>query len=93
MEVIDNKEMSRFEAQTDDGPAFAEYRMHDDDIIEFTHTEVPLNQRKKGVAETIARAALANARTRKLHVKPSCAFIDAFIQKHSEYQDLVSEAT
>ena len=92
MEVIDNKELSRFEAQTEDGPAFAEYRLHDDDVIEFTHTEVPAAQRQQGVAATIARAALDSARERKLHVKPSCAYIEDFIQKNAEYQDLVSEA-
>ena len=90
MNVSDNKAQNRFEVETPNGLAFVNYRLRGD-IITFTHTEVPLADRGHGIAEQLARAALDNARERKLRVVASCAYIAAFVKRHTEYQDLLAD--
>ena len=86
--VVDNKAQSRYEAEIDGSYAFAEYIVSGDSLV-FTHTEVPTQFRGQGIGEAIAKFALDDARAKHMHVVPQCRFIAAFIEHHSEYQDLV----
>ena len=61
------------------------------DLIDFTHTFVDEALRGQGVADELARAALAFARKEHLKVKTSCTFMASFVQRHSdEYADLLA---
>ena len=61
-----------------------------DDVIDFTHTYVDENLRGQGVAEALARTALAYAREQHLKVKTTCRFMAGFVQRHhDEYADLL----
>ena len=46
----------------------------------------------QGIAEELAKFALNYARESNLKVIPSCRFVNAYIKRHQEYQDLVWEA-
>ena len=60
-------------------------------VIDFTHTFVDEALRGQGLADELARAALAYAREQKLKVKTSCTFVAAFVKKHpAEYADLLA---
>ena len=60
-------------------------------IIDITHTFVDEALRGHGVADELARAALAYARDQKLNVKTSCTFMAGFVQKHhAEYADILA---
>ena len=59
-------------------------------VISLDHTGVPVPIEGHGVAAKLTRAALDFARAEKLRVVPACSYVDAFIRKHSEYQDLVA---
>lgn len=59
-------------------------------VISLDHTGVPVPIEGHGVAAKLTRAALDFARAEKLRVVPACSYVAAFVQKHSEYQDLVS---
>ncbi|MGY3091049.1 putative GNAT family acetyltransferase [Hymenobacter sp. UYAg731] len=60
-------------------------------VIDFTHTFVDEALRGQGLADELARAALAYARDQKLKVKTSCEFMAGFVQKHhAEYADLLA---
>jgi predicted GNAT family acetyltransferase len=62
------------------------------DLIDFTHTYVDENLRGQGVAEELARAALAYAREQHLRVQTSCKFMAGFVQRHhDEYADLLAQ--
>ena len=60
-------------------------------VIDFTHTFVDEDLRGQGLADELARTALAFARDQKLKVKTSCKFMAGFVQKHhAEYADLLA---
>lgn len=68
------------------------YARPSDDVIDFTHTYVDENLRGQGVAEELARAALAYAREQHLKVRTTCKFMAGFVQRHpDEYADLLAQ--
>jgi hypothetical protein len=92
MKVLDNPERHRFEIDLGDGQfAFAEYTLPAGKIM-FTHTEVPENHEGRGIGTVLIEAGLAAARERGLKVIPICPFFAAYMQKHSEVQDLLDPA-
>jgi predicted GNAT family acetyltransferase len=88
--VQDHRAEARYEARVGSELAgIADYRLGDG-VITFVHTEVPPEFSGQGIAQTLARHALDDARERDLSVVPSCSFIRSFIDKNPEYSDLVS---
>jgi uncharacterized protein len=88
-EVRDNRDRSRYEL-VDDGQvvAFVQYSMRGGRII-LVHTEVDDARAGKGLASRLIAGALDDLRRRGLLVVPVCPFVEAFIAKHPEYDDLV----
>lgn len=80
----------RFEAVVDGFLSVAEYEQREGVVI-FTHTLVPPELRGKGIAEKLVRAALAWARAENLAVVPACSYVAKFIERHTEFQDLVAK--
>ena len=67
------------------------YARPTDNVIDFTHTFVDEALRGQGVADELARTALAFAREQKLTVKTTCTFMAGFVQKHhAEYADMLA---
>ena len=90
--IRDNPERHRFEADLGDGSfAIAEYTLPAGKIV-FTHTEVPPAHEGKGIGSALIRYALGEARKRGLKVVPICPFFAAYMQKHTEVQDLLDPA-
>jgi predicted GNAT family acetyltransferase len=85
----DNPELSRFEMDDDGVLAVANYRLADN-LITFTHTEVPPQARAHGLASRLIVGALETARARGLKVAARCSFVRDFLATHSEYRDLMS---
>jgi predicted GNAT family acetyltransferase len=59
-------------------------------VVVFTHTEIDDAFEGKGVGSELARAALDDVRGRGLRVVPKCPFIKAWIERHPDYQDLLT---
>lgn len=79
-----------FTAETDGQEAELTYALPQEGVIDFQHTFVPEGLRGKGVAEQLARTALAYAREKHLKVIPTCQFVGSFVRRHrDEYQDLL----
>jgi predicted GNAT family acetyltransferase len=87
--IENNEAKSRFEARIGDHLAVAEYTLTKQNLIVFTHTEVPRALEGHGVANKLIRAALDHARSEQLDVMPLCPFVKAFILRHPDYRDLV----
>lgn len=81
------EDRQRFEA----GPAHLSYRRENERMI-IEHTYVPAPLRGRGIAGALARAALEEAGRRGWKIVPYCSHFAGYVDRHSEFEDLV-EAT
>ena len=81
----------RFVMVVEGEEALVAYRMPDESTIDLHRTYVPEVARGRGVAGLLAKGALEHARAEGLRVVPTCSYIAGFIEKHSEYAELVRE--
>lgn len=88
VEVVQNPERHRFEAEVDGGLAVLDYRSEDGRLI-LDHTGVPEAAEGKGVGSALARAALEHARVEGLRVTVHCPFVRSWLRRHPEYHDLL----
>ena len=89
-EVRDNPATSRFEMASGDAVAFVEYMRAGDRIV-LIHTEVPEALSGRGVGSRLVRGTLEAVRTEGLKVVPRCGFVAAYVERHSEYRDLLAD--
>ena len=88
LKVANNTERGRWEAEVEGHTAFAEYFLRGN-VVTFPHTVVPPELEGRGIASTLAKTALDDARTHGLFVVPRCPFFRRYIERHPEYQELV----
>ena len=84
-----NSERQRFEARLADRLAYMTYSFAGNSVV-FDHTFVPEEFRGKGVAATLVREALEQARRQNWNIIPSCPYVATFIERHPEFADLVT---
>ncbi|MFT7724105.1 MAG: GNAT family N-acetyltransferase [Roseateles sp.] len=58
--------------------------------VVFTHTVVPAAYQGQGLAARLVEAGLAWAREQGLKVVPACSYVNAYIKRHPEWQNLVA---
>ena len=88
--VADNPDESRYELRDGDTLiGIAAYRLTGHTIT-FTHTEVAEEYEGQGAGSQLAREALDDSRARSRHVVARCPFISSWIERHSEYADLLA---
>ena len=91
--LADNAARHRFELQVGgEVAAWSEYNALKEALL-FTHTEVLPAHEGKGFGSQLVAFALGEVRARGLHVIPACPFVSAYIRKHPEALDLVTEAS
>ena len=86
--VRDNTALHRFELDTDGHIAFSEYQ-RGGGVLTIMHTEVPKELGGRGIGSTLIKGVLDIARAQDLKVKPLCPFAKGYIDRHSEYVDLL----
>jgi predicted GNAT family acetyltransferase len=88
--LIVNNDTHRLEFVVDlDGDqATIDYRYYKNDIA-FLHSYVPEGFRGKGIAKSLAEAALAFARKENKKIMLYCPFMSRYVKEHPEYYDLV----
>ena len=88
--VRDNPDESRFEIVVDGNVAgFVQYR-GGPDVLDLHHPEIDSANEGQGLGGKLARGALDALRASGKKVTPTCPFITGWIDKHEDYQDLVS---
>lgn len=86
--VTDAPERNRFEIHDgDELLGFAEYQRTATMVV-FTHTQIDKGAAGRGVGGQLVREALDSVRPTGLKVLPVCPFVQAWLQRHSEYADL-----
>ncbi|MDR1825724.1 MAG: N-acetyltransferase [Bifidobacteriaceae bacterium] len=87
--VHNNQAASRYEITVDGKVVgLAAYSVRSS-TISFVHTEVTPELSGLGLASTLIKAALKDARQRGLDVLPYCEFVRHYISTHPEEIDLV----
>ena len=92
--VVNHEAGHRYEARLGEILAGISAYTLDDELITFTHTQVADAFEGKGVASTLIRAALDDVRARASRkVRPLCEFVEDYIERHPDYQDLLYDGT
>jgi predicted GNAT family acetyltransferase len=84
----DNETASRFELDVGGTIAFVSYRQSPGTIT-LEHTEVPPELAGKGIGSKLARATLEAVRAQGRKLTVECEFLQGFMRKHSEDNDLL----
>ena len=90
-DVSRNDAALQYEVELNGTPAGLIRFTRDDDVITLVHTEVDPQFEGQGVGSALIQRALDDIRGRGERVVPLCPFVAAYIEKHPEYADLVSE--
>lgn len=88
LEVKHDKQAKRFETTIDGQTGYVSYHEQGDALV-YDHTIVPQALGGRGVGSALVKQALDYARENDKRVIPQCSFVAFYINKHSEYQDLV----
>ena len=79
----------RFELKNGPGdPAVLTYHQRGENIV-MDHTFVPAHLRGQGIAATITRDALLEARRLGWKIIPDCSYVENFILRNPEFEDLL----
>lgn len=84
-----NEAAQRFEWTEEGHHCVLDYTLNGD-VAAFTHTGVPSPVGGRGIAADLVQVGLDTARARGWQVDPVCSYVDAYIRRHPEYQDLVA---
>src|SRR5581483_1229628 len=88
MDVTHQLDAQEFSTEVEGYRAELQYRLRDG-VMTIVHTGVPDEIGGRGVAAELTRVALETARANGWKVVPACAYAEAFIRRHREYQDLL----
>ena len=86
-----NSPASRFEIVTPQGKAVLKFTISGN-TIDLQHTFVPPVLEGGGYGSALARTALDFARDNNLRVIPTCEFVQAFMTRDNQYDDLRASA-
>lgn len=91
--VKHNEATSRFEIELEGQVVgFALYTDDPDSGVRELHaTEVDPNHQGQGLAGRLIGEALQSTRAAGLKVDPVCPYVAAYVKRHPEYQDLLTE--
>ena len=88
-EIAHDQAGQRFTARVQGHLALLDYQLKRRRMV-ITHTEVPDAIAGRGIAGELTRVALRWAREQRYKVVPACAYAEAFMARHAEYQDLLA---
>jgi uncharacterized protein len=91
LNIFNNIERQQFQVPAGGEIASLEYRLSEGRIV-LMHTEVPEKLAGHGVGSALAEYAFKYARANHLPVKVYCPFVQAYLKRHPEYDDLVVKA-
>jgi len=86
-EVTHDAERHRFAMTVDGLPCELDY-VPRPGMLDLVHTGVHPGLRGRGLAARLVEAAVSYARERQLKIRPSCSYVEAWMRRHPEAEDL-----
>ncbi len=86
-EVRDIPARNRFELALEGGTAFVTYH-REPGVITLLHAQVPPELEGRGHGSALVKGALDLIRAEGGKVHPRCPFVDVYMRRHREYDDL-----
>ena len=86
--VIDQPRHSRFELTVGEVTAAVHYRRDGKTLI-LDHTDVPSELSGQGVGSRLAKGVFEHLRRNDQKVRVGCSFLRGYLERHSEYSDVV----
>lgn len=90
MKITHDSTAHRFFVIIDGMTAYLGYEVVDEQTLNYNHTIVPPELGGQGVGTALVKFALDDARASHKKVIPSCSFVKRYIDKHSDYQDVMA---
>jgi len=89
LSVVENVDEHRYELRDEAGTVlgYLEYLTREDFVV-LPHTEVDRSLRGRGWGDRLVRHALDDLRAKGAKAYPTCPFVDRWIQRHEDYEDL-----
>jgi len=81
--------VGRFEATVEGLRCELDYQL-DGHLMRITHTGVPKALEGRGIAAALTAHALAWARAQGHQVQPLCSYVQVYLRRHPEWQDLLA---
>ena len=89
IEIVHEPAARRFVAVVEAQECVVDYQLSGNTMT-ITHTNVPASLGGRGIASQLARFALDEARAKGWKVVPACSYVEAWIEKHPEYRDVLA---
>lgn len=89
LNIRQDMQRQMFFVKVNGGHAWLKYDKPKEDVLDYKETYVPTSSRNKGVGSRLVAHALDYANDQKLNVEPSCPFVNTFIEKHPEYENVL----
>jgi predicted GNAT family acetyltransferase len=72
-------------------PAYIDYSLGSDGVVNLLHAEVPVAARGHGVGSELVRETMEMARREGFRVVPICPFVAAWLRRHPAFGDVVAD--
>ena len=87
-EITHNEADQQYEITVDGERAGFTVAREEGDVVVFPHTEIDERFEGQGLAGELVAHALDDVRGRGKKVRTPCAYVEEYIAKHPEYEDL-----
>lgn len=87
-DIEHNENRQRFETTIEDRVSIIDYEL-DGKHLSLTHVVVPKLLEGRGIAGELTQTALDWARAEGYRVIPVCPYVQTWLNRHPEYQDLL----
>lgn len=78
----------QFTAEVDGHRCEADYQLRNG-VMHLVHTAVPRALQGRGIAAALVQEALAEARRQGWRVRPVCSYVQTYMRRHPDSQDLL----